>query len=120
MQVCTLEARRALKVAHLGIECTFQDIQVGCKRLWQNVAACKDGHRIAFVNVIVKQAACLAGVLDFTAVEGTVAMPPLVARNLFGSEAGVPHGQSVKVTYRRLQKGKLFIHGLVVDTLTVL
>lgn len=47
-----------------------------------------------------------AGVLDFTAVEGTVAMPPLVARNLFGSEAGVPHGQSVKVTYRRLQKGE--------------
>ena len=47
-------------------------------------------------------------------------MPPLVAQNLFGSEAGVPHGQSVKVTYRRLQKGMLLIHGSALDTLTVL
>ena len=46
-----------------------------------------------------------AGVLEFTAVEGTIAVPPLVARNLFGAEAGVPQGHSVTVTYRKLQKG---------------
>ena len=46
-------------------------------------------------------------------------MPPLVARNFFGSEAGVPHGQSAKVTYRRLQKGTFPVHGLAGDTLTV-
>ena len=55
MQVCTLEAHRALKVAHLRIECTSQDTQMGCKRLWQNEAACKGGCGRAFVNVILKE-----------------------------------------------------------------
>ncbi|CAL5229441.1 g12764 [Coccomyxa viridis] len=47
-----------------------------------------------------------AGVLDFTAVEGTIAVPPLVARNLFGPEAGASQDRTVAVTYRRLQKGE--------------
>ncbi len=47
-----------------------------------------------------------AGVLDFTAVEGTIAVPLLVARNLFGPEAGASQERTVAVTYRRLQKGR--------------
>ena len=47
-----------------------------------------------------------AGVLEFSAVEGTVAVPPLVARNLFGDGASAPpQGASVTVTYRKLPKG---------------
>lgn len=48
----------------------------------------------------------LAGVLDFTAVEGTIAVPPVVARNLFGHGGDTPQETSVSVTYRRLPKGK--------------
>ena len=47
----------------------------------------------------------VAGVLDFTAVEGTIGMPPLVARNLLGEHDGASDQTSVTVTYRRLQKG---------------
>ena len=49
-----------------------------------------------------------AGVLEFSAVEGTVAIPPLVARNLFGDGASAPpQGAAVTVTYRKLPKGRL-------------
>lgn len=48
-----------------------------------------------------------AGVLDYTAVEGTVGMPPQVLRNLFGDGAAAapPEGSRVTVSYRRLPKG---------------
>ena len=42
MQVCTLEANGALKVAQSGMGCPFQDIQVGYQKLWQNEANCKE------------------------------------------------------------------------------
>ena len=45
-----------------------------------------------------------AGVLDYTAVEGTVGVPPLVSRNLFDAELP-PAGAAVAVTYCKLPKG---------------
>lgn len=45
-----------------------------------------------------------AGVLDFSAVEGTVGLPSHTARNVFGDSA-IPSGQRVTVTYRKLSKG---------------
>ncbi len=45
-----------------------------------------------------------AGLLDFTAVEGTVALTAHTARNLFGS-LEITSGQRVTVTYRKLAKG---------------
>lgn len=44
------------------------------------------------------------GILDFTAAEGMIGMPPAVARNLWG-EASAAAGQDVSVTYKKLQKG---------------
>ena len=46
-----------------------------------------------------------AGVLDFTAVEGTVGIPPAMARNLWGPGT-VASGQDVAVTYKKLQRGE--------------
>ncbi|EIE20461.1 hypothetical protein COCSUDRAFT_43901 [Coccomyxa subellipsoidea C-169] len=46
-------------------------------------------------------------VLAFTAAEGTIGMPPQVARNAFGDGASVsPEGATVDVLYRRLPKGE--------------
>ena len=49
-------------------------------------------------------AATHAGLLDFTAGEGTVGVPPQVAASLWPSGT-VPLGEQVTVTYRRLEKG---------------
>lgn len=46
-----------------------------------------------------------AGVLDFTAVEGTVGLPTAMAQSLWGS-AATPSGQDVTVTYRKLDRGE--------------
>ena len=46
-----------------------------------------------------------AGVLDFTAVEGTVGVPPAVAHNLWGPGA-IASGQDVAITYKKLQRGE--------------
>lgn len=49
-----------------------------------------------------------AGVLAFTAAEGTVGMPPQVARNVFGDGTSVPpEGATVDVLYKRLPKGAM-------------
>ncbi|KAG2499965.1 hypothetical protein HYH03_002250 [Edaphochlamys debaryana] len=45
-----------------------------------------------------------AGVLEFTAPEGTVLLPRKVVQSLYGSLDAVPRG-TVVVTYRRLEKG---------------
>ena len=45
-----------------------------------------------------------AGLLSFTAPEGTVGIPKAVAENLWGVGA-VPSGQDVKITYRKLLRG---------------
>ena len=50
------------------------------------------------------------GVLDFTAVEGVAALPPHVARNLWGGSGHVPEGEArLTVIYRKLLKGALII-----------
>ena len=55
-------------------------------------------------------AVTVSGVLDFNATEGTVAMPPLIVRNLFGDGmSSPPEGATVTVTYRRLPKGALHL-----------
>ena len=47
-----------------------------------------------------------AGVLAFTAAEGTIGMPPQVARNVFGVGAvAPPDNATVDVLYRKLPKG---------------
>ena len=46
-----------------------------------------------------------AGVLDFTAPEGTLRIPPAVAHNLWGPRT-LAAGQDVSVTYKRLQRGE--------------
>ena len=48
-----------------------------------------------------------AGLLDFTAGEGTVGVPPQVAASLWPS-GSVPVGEQVTITYRRLEKGAAF------------
>ena len=64
--------------------------------------------------------AAKTGVLDFNATEGMVAVPPLVARNLFGDGAGTPpDGATVTVTYRRLPKGALLLVHTADDTRAV-
>ncbi|KAK9824172.1 hypothetical protein WJX72_008287 [[Myrmecia] bisecta] len=45
------------------------------------------------------------GALDFTAAEGTVALPRHVVRNLWGPDGAAECSGSVKVTYRKLAKG---------------
>lgn len=70
---------------------------MGAEGCWSSQIAEQTEEDIAMLH---------AGVLEFTAVEGTIAVPPLVARNLFGAEAGVPQGHSVTVTYQKLQKGR--------------
>ena len=46
-----------------------------------------------------------AGLLSFSAVKGTIGIPPAVAEALWGPGA-VPSGQDVKVTYRKLARGR--------------
>ena len=54
------------------------------------------------------------GVLDFTAVEGVTALPPHVARNLWGGSGHVPEGEArLTVIYRKLLKGALIIDHIV-------
>lgn len=45
-----------------------------------------------------------AGLLDFTAPEGTVGIPPQVAASIWGTEE-FPAEETLTVTYRRLEKG---------------
>ena len=46
------------------------------------------------------------GVLDFTAPEASIQMPPAVALNLWGPK-GAAAGQDVTITYSKLQQGDL-------------
>ena len=46
-----------------------------------------------------------AGLLSFSAAEGTIGIPPAVAENIWGP-GSVPSGQDVKVTYRKLARGR--------------
>ena len=46
-----------------------------------------------------------AGVLDFTAPEGHIMVPPQVAASLW-PEGAIPSGATLTATYKRLEKGR--------------
>ena len=55
-----------------------------------------------------------AGVLDFSAPPGTVALPEHLIRNLWGLTTGDGHCHGdVTVTYKRLPKGRMWLYFLV-------
>lgn len=67
-------------------------LSVACQEVPSDVVGNKEGHSVTH-----------SGVLEFTAEEGTVALPPHVWSNLFASE--LPMAALVEVQYIRLPKG---------------
>lgn len=51
-----------------------------------------------------------ASVLEFTAAGDTVGLPPQVVARLWPGNEGIPAGEKINVTYRRLEKGTLLTH----------
>ena len=71
----------------------------GVHRMLVGAAVRSKGGDVSYLD-------CVAGVLAFTAAEGTIGMPPQVARNVFGVGALAPlDNATVDVLYRKLPKG---------------